>query len=136
MGCICNYWRYCCNSWNCLFFVSRAKGRAPVTDVQTSISDDAVQVNVLPQKIRNFKDVAIGEIENPFESDKLENVRLTGVITNSYGRSTAIVETNNTSYIISVGDTMPESSWVVDKISPNSVVFSLGEITKTIYIEK
>ncbi|MEG1774090.1 MAG: hypothetical protein RR320_04485, partial [Oscillospiraceae bacterium] len=75
--------------------------------------------------------------KNPFAiaSEQLGTVRVTGIISNSNGKSTAIIETESASFIVSVGDTVPGSSWSISDIGKNSVTFSGKESSKTIYMD-
>lgn len=106
--------------------------QTPANSQQTDASQgDAVNVEVLPQTERNFGD---GQARNPFKSEDLSGLKLTGVLTSSSGRTTAIVESDSTSYIVKVGETMKDSNWTVDSIDENSITFVNGESSKTVYM--
>jgi Tfp pilus assembly protein PilP len=102
------------------------------TQFASEPSPDATQVEVLPQTARSFDG---SEVKNPFASESLGDIRLTGVISNSNGKGTAIIEADGASYIVSTGNTLPESSWVVERVGPNSVTFSNEDSEKTIYMD-
>ena len=121
------------------FIMKKAKSNidSEAGGVATQVAADAVQIDVLPQKVRNFNDTDSGaELANPFESDKLESVRMKGYVGNSSGRATAILETDKSSCIVGIGEKLPNSSWVVKKMTKDSITFSLGEAEKTIYMEQ
>ncbi|MEG0803764.1 MAG: hypothetical protein RSF90_02285 [Pygmaiobacter sp.] len=95
-------------------------------------SSEATQVEVLPQRVRQFTDGESGN--NPFASDNLGAVQLTGIITNSAGKATVILQTEQASYIASEGETLPDSEWVVSEVGTNYVTFSLEDNEKTIWL--
>ena len=96
-------------------------------------SAEATEIQVYPQKIRQFSED--GEESNPFYTESLENLLLTGIIANSSGKSTAILEAENASYIVVTGDNLPNSNWVVEDITDDTVVFSMEGNKKTIYMD-
>ncbi|MEG2038427.1 MAG: hypothetical protein RRZ73_01735, partial [Oscillospiraceae bacterium] len=86
-------------------------------------SPDASPVEVLPQSVRNFG--AASSTKDPFASDQaLGDVKLMGTVTNSNGKSTAIISTETSSYIVSLGDIVAGSCWSVTKITANSVTLT------------
>ena len=94
---------------------------------------DAVEVEILPHSVRNFGD---GDETNPFASENLGAMTVTGIITNSNGQSTAIVETKNVSYILQIGDTVAETTWTVSEIGANYVTFENNGSEKTFYMNE
>ncbi|MEG1027482.1 MAG: hypothetical protein RSE07_02230, partial [Oscillospiraceae bacterium] len=86
-------------------------------------------VEVLPQKIRSFNE---DDFSNPFLNENLTNVNLTGIVKNSAGKSTAIIQTETDSFIVNEGDNLPESEWQVEEIGNDFITFSLTNRTKTI----
>ncbi len=91
-------------------------------------SPEAINVEVLPQKIRSFDE----DFSNPFLNENLTNVELTGIVKNSAGKSTAIIQTETDSFIVNEGDQLPESEWQVEEIGSDFITFSLTNRTKTI----
>lgn len=113
------------------------KPEGPGTTFSQQQDPNALLVEVLPQTVRSFDG---GEISNPFASldsvGSLGELRVTGIIINSNGRGTAIIESAEASYIVGVGDPLSEAGWVVSQIDGNSVTFTLDGNNKTIYMDK
>ncbi len=106
-------------------------GEVNGTTVSGEADPNANEVQVLPETVRNFGGA---DVTNPFLTESLNNVRVTGVISNSDGKYTAIIETDASSYVVGVGDTIPGSAWSVSEITGDSVTFSGTETKKTIYM--
>ncbi|MEG2174934.1 MAG: hypothetical protein RR135_05575 [Oscillospiraceae bacterium] len=102
------------------------------TNYASEISPNATSVEVLPQNIRSFNG---GGENNPFATESLGEVRITGIVSNSNGLYTAIVESQSASYILSIGDQLFGSSWEVSKITKNSVTFSCNGSEKTVFMD-
>ena len=109
-----------------------AAGGASSTSYADAADPGAVEVEVLPQTVRSFDG---GTVKNPFAADDLSSIRVMGIVSNSNGKSTAIIESDVTSFVVSVGDVMPESSWKVEDIGSNSVTFVSGESRKIFRME-
>ncbi|MEG1862252.1 MAG: hypothetical protein RR198_01460 [Oscillospiraceae bacterium] len=110
----------------------------PVDGANSGVSSqveagDAVNVEVLPQTERTFGEDGA---KNPFKTEDLSTVLLTGIIETSNGRMTAIVETGNASYIVNTGDVVKDSNWTVETITQDSITFVNGQSRKTIYMSK
>ena len=118
-----------------LVFLLRGTGdAAPAgTTFADAPSSEATQVEVLPQKVRSFTG---GETKNPFASDNLNAVQLTGIIKNSAGKATVILQTGEASYIANEGETLPDSEWKITKVGDNYATFSLGTNKKTIWLNE
>ena len=123
------------------FWILPGKGQ-PVsgTDIESNSQagessqvGDAVNVEVLPQTERTFGE---NGSKNPFKSEDLSGVVLTGTIVTSSGSITGIVETPSASYIVNEGDVMKDSNWTVGTITQDSITFVNGESRKTIYMVK
>ena len=78
----------------------------------------------------------VAENVDPFAEDVIANAKLTGLIYNSDGYWTAVVQTQYASYTLQVGDYVGSSQWLVEAITDSSVTFSLGEKTRTIEMKK
>lgn len=102
------------------------------TSFADSPSPDAAEVDVLPQTVRNYDN---GSTENPFATDNLGSVKVTGIVSNSNGQSTAILETQSASYIVEVGEKVAGSSWEVSEIGDDFVTFSNDGSQKTVYMD-
>lgn len=102
------------------------------TSFADSPSPDAAEVDVLPQTVRNYDN---GSTENPFATDNLGSVKVTGIVSNSNGQSTAILETKSASYIVEVGEKVAGSSWEVSEIGDDFVTFSNDGSQKTVYMD-
>lgn len=117
-----------------IFFLRGAGETRPVgTTFADAPSSEATQVEVLPQKVRSFTG---GETKNPFASDNLNEVKLTGIIKNSAGKATVILQTGEASYIANEGETLPDSKWTITKVGENYAAFSLGGNEKTIWLNE
>lgn len=101
------------------------------TSFASEPSSDATEVQVLPQRVRSY---GSGSVDNPFVSDAIGKVELTGIVTNSAGKSTVILQSDQASYIVSVGDSLPDSQWVVSEVGENYVKLKLDENEKTIWL--
>ncbi len=92
-------------------------------------------VAVLPE-IERKEGEAVSEGIDPFAEDVIANAKITGMVYNSDGYWTAIVQTPYASYNLQVGDYVGSSEWLVESITDSSVTFSLGEKTRTIEMKK
>ena len=90
-------------------------------------SGDAAQAEVLPQNVRNKEDIPL-DGDDVLSESALAHGKVTAILVNSDGYYTAIVETDKQSYQkLQVGDYLDDSSWIVENITDDSVVISLGE---------
>jgi type II secretory pathway component PulC len=105
---------------------------SPQTQFASEAAPGAPEVEVLPQAVRSFGG---GEVKNPFATEELGPIRVSGVVINSNGKGTAILEAQGVSYIVSTGETLPESTWTVTRIGSSSVTFSNKGSEKTIYMD-
>lgn len=92
-------------------------------------------VAVLPE-IERTQSETVPEGVDPFAEDVIANAEITGMIYNSDGYWTAVVQTSYASYSLQVGDYVGGSQWLVESITDTSVTFSLGEKTRTIEMKK
>lgn len=113
--------------------VSVQPAPTPSTNIANEVNPGALNVEVLPQTERSFTD---SDIKNPFTVQDLSTLKLTGVVSSSNGKVTAIIETEQSSYIVGIGDTMRGSTWKVKAIGERSITFSSGDNEKIIYMDK
>lgn len=113
------------------FFSNRKPSSQAGTQFASEASSQATEVEVLPQRVRSYTGT---ETSNPFQSDSIGDVRLTGIISNSAGKSTVILESTQASYIVSEGDTLPNSQWQVSKVGENYVTLTLDGNDKVIWM--
>ena len=92
-------------------------------------------VAVLPEIERTQSENVADDVD-PFAEDVIANAKITGMIYNSDGYWTAVVQTSYASYSLQVGDYVGGSQWLVESITDTSVTFSLGEKTRTIEMNK
>lgn len=111
-----------------LIIISGAK-----TDVglDETVTTPAQSVDVLPM-IERDEGETVADGVDPFSEDVIANAKITGMIYNSDGYRTVIVETKYRAYTLQVGDYVPGSEWLVESITDSSVTFSLGEKTRTV----
>ncbi len=84
-------------------------------------------VDMLPEKIREHEDIEL-EGNDVFDDVALANARVTAISVNGDGYYTATVEADNQSYPhLQVGDYVGTSSWLVEDITDDCVIISLGE---------
>lgn len=118
-----------------LFLKGRGNAAIPVdTPVQLSQQPDpeASEVEALPYTVRSFG----GEnIRNPFASEMLGELRITGIVSSSNGKATAIIEAGGVSYVLSAGEAVPDSLWSIADITSSGVTFSNGSTQKTVYLQ-
>lgn len=100
------------------------------TELAPEVSVAGQSVEVLPQLERTT--APIGEGVDPFSEDVIANATLTGIVYNSAGYRTAIVNTQYASYVLQAGDYVSTSSWLVEDITDNSITFSLDGKTRTV----
>ncbi len=105
------------------------------TELDESATVAGQAVAVLPE-IERTQDETVAENVDPFAEDVIANAKLTGLIYNSDGYWTAVVQTQYASYTLQVGDYVGSSQWLVEAITDSSVTFSLGEKTRTIEMKK
>lgn len=84
------------------------------------------QVDVLPQGIIVVEEDEVGS-ENVFDEVAIANAKYTAMIYNSEGYYTAQLETKSNIITVKVGDYIDGSSWLVEDISEEKVVLSLGD---------
>lgn len=121
-----------------LFFFLKGRGDsaipvdAPPPQIAQQPDPEAGEVEALPYTVRSFD----GEhIKNPFASETLGNLRITGIISGSGGKAVAIIEAGGSSYLLSEGDVIPDSSWSIAGITRSGVTFSNGSTQKTVYLQ-
>lgn len=84
-------------------------------------------VDVLPQDVRDLEDIEVLG-DDVFDDVALAKAKVTAIIVNSDGYYTATVEAENQSYPhLQVGDYVGSSSWLVEDITDECVIVSLGE---------
>lgn len=107
------------------------------TDVELNEGNDVAgqAVAVLPE-IERTESVTVASGVDPFAEDVIANAKVTGMVYNSDGYWTAIVQTPYASYNLQVGDYVGNSEWLVESITASTVTFSLGEKTRTIEFKK
>ncbi len=93
------------------------------------------QIETLPSTERVYDDAKLIEGGNPFQGDALDYARVSGIIINSHGKSTAIVQTPYASYIAEEGKALGGSAWIVSRIESQGVTIVSGGKTKLINIE-
>lgn len=96
-----------------------------------TVTNPAQSVDVLPM-IERSEGETVAEGVDPFSEDVIANAKIKGMVYNSDGYRTVIVETKLRSYVLQVGDYVPGSEWLVESITDSSVTFSLGEKTRTV----
>lgn len=85
------------------------------------------QVDVLPQDVRDYEDIEVNG-DDVFDDVALAKAKVTAIIVNSDGYYTATVEAEKQSYPhLQVGDYVGTSSWLVEDITDDCVIVSLGE---------
>ena len=96
-----------------------------------TVTNPAQSVDVLPM-IERSEGETVAEGVDPFSEDVIANAKIKGMVYNSDGYRTVIVETKLRSYVLQVGDYVPGSEWLVESITDSSVTFSLGEKKRTV----
>ena len=119
-----------------LFLKGRGDSAIPVDAPPPQLSQqpdpEAGEVEVLPYTVRSFG----GEnIKNPFASETLGELRITGIVSSTGGKATAIIEAGGVSYVLSAGEAVPDSSWSIADITSGGVTFSNGSTQKTVYLQ-
>lgn len=109
--------------------------KVKVDDIGTGTSKPSgTPVQVLPELERPKTDDP-QDGANPFDEDAIANAKLKGIMYNSNGYYTAIVETQTHSFILQAGDYVPESDWLVEKITSDMVTFSMGDKVRTVELK-
>ena len=90
-------------------------------------------VEVLPGG-NEITDEKVLEIINkdPLSADILAGAKYTGYATGSSGLKTALVEIKGDVLVLSIGETVGDSSWEVVEITEDHILFKAGEATKRI----
>lgn len=101
------------------------------TDVKDPPSVSAKSVEVLPIAEGRTQE-AVPQNANPFSEDVIANAKLRGILYNSNGYRTAIVETEYAAYTVQVGDYVGSSEWLTSDITDTTVTFTLGDKARTI----
>lgn len=101
------------------------------TDVDENITAAGQAVVILPQEERTEKET-LAEGVDPFSEDVLANAKVTGILYNSDGYRTAILQSKYASFTVQVGDFVGSSDWYVVAIDDSSVTVSLDEKTRII----
>ena len=70
--------------------------------------------------------------KDPLSKDILAGAKYTGYVTGSSGLKTALIELRKDVLVLSVGETVGESSWELIEITEDHVLFKAGEATKKI----
>lgn len=104
----------------------------PDTDVGTQNPNSNI-VEVLPGD-NDITDEKVLDIINkdPLSADILSAAKYTGYASGTSGLKTALIEigSNNDILVLSVGETVGESSWEVIEINEDYVLFKAGDTTK------
>lgn len=101
------------------------------TEVKEHASVSAKSVEVLPIAEGRTQE-AVPQNANPFSEDVIANAKLRGILYNSNGYRTAIVETQYAAYTVQVGDYVGSSQWLTSDITDTTVTFTLGDKSRTI----
>ena len=104
----------------------------PDTDVGAQNPNSNI-VEVLPGD-NDITDEEVLDIINkdPLSADILSSAKYTGYASGTSGLKTALIEicSNNDILVLSVGETVGESSWEVIEINEDYVLFKAGDTTK------
>jgi hypothetical protein len=101
------------------------------TDVDENITAAGQAVVILPQEERTEPET-VADGADPFSEDVLANAKVTGILYNSDGYRTAILQSRYGAYTVQVGDYVGGSDWYVVAIDDSSVTVSLDEKTRVI----
>lgn len=101
------------------------------TEVKEQPSVSAKTVEVLPIAEGRTQE-AVPQNANPFSEDVIANAKLRGILYNSNGYRTVIIETQYAAYTLQVGDYVGSSQWLTSDITDSSVTFTLGDKSRTI----
>ncbi len=98
-----------------------------------TVAPDSNVVEVLPGN-NEITDKKVLEIINddPLSADILSSAKYTGYVGGSSGLKTALIEIGSGKdvLVLSVGETVGDSSWEVTEIDEDYVLFKAGKITK------
>lgn len=88
-------------------------------------------VEVLPGD-NDITDKKVLDIINkdPLSEDILANAKYTGYVSGSSGLKTALIEIKDDKLVLSVGETVGESTWEVTEITQDYVLLKAGKTTK------
>lgn len=110
-------------------------GTGAETELEEGATVAGQAVAVLPEIERTQGETAAENVD-PFAEDVIANAKITGMIYNSDGYWTAVVQTPYASYTLQVGDYVGSSKWLVESITDSTVTVSLGEKTRTLEMKK
>lgn len=103
---------------------------APAVD---SAGENGTTIEILPQTER------IAPEQDPFGMGTAigaHEITVVGIITNSNGVSTAIIQGGANSYIVENGDQLGETTWKVTKITDTEATISDGSTEKVLALDK
>ena len=115
-----------------IVFGDKVLTEEPSTDVGVQNPNSNI-VEVLPGG-NEVTDEKVLEIINkdPLSADILAGAKYTGYATGSSGLKTALIELKSDVLVLSIGETVGDSSWEVIEITEDHVLFKAGEATKRI----
>lgn len=101
------------------------------------VNDTSAMVQVVPDN-NIIKDKEIVDLigEDPLSPDILATAKYTGFVQGSSGLKTALIEigSENDTLVLSLGETIGDSSWELIEINSKYVTFKAGDITRQIKI--
>ena len=99
----------------------------------TPTQSETNTVDVLPGNNTITDEDVVSLIEkDPLSADILATAKYTGYAVGSSGLKTALVQigTNGDTLVLSLGETVGDSSWTVTELTKDYVIFSAGKLTK------
>ena len=121
-----------------IVFGDKVLTEEPNDDVGVQNPDSNI-VEVLPGD-NNISDDKVLEIinEDPLSADILSTAKYKGYASGSSGLKTALIElgSNKDILVLSVGESVGDSSWEVIEINEDYILFKAGSATKKINISK
>lgn len=102
---------------------------------QTDVTAQTNEVQVIPgNNIINDKEIVELIDNDPLSQDILASAKYTGSVVGTSGLKTALIQIGSQSdrLVLSVGETVGDSSWELIEIADDYVVFKAGELTKKI----
>lgn len=105
------------------------------TDLTADVTGQTNEVQVIPgNNIINDKEIVELIDNDPLSQDILASAKYTGSVVGTSGLKTALIQigTQGDRLVLSVGETVGDSSWELIEIADDYVVFKAGELTKKI----
>lgn len=100
--------------------------------------NQADAVDIISGDSSEIKDKTLIKLieDDPLSPDILSSAKYTGYIVGSSGLKTAQVEigAEGDTLVLSIGETVADSEWVVKELTPSYILFKAGELTKKINI--